>query len=194
MSNPCVSILSYHAKQRIEERFLISHEEFLNLLNSGLWKKIGISAVHSIEHRLLWSTKDEIPLVAIQECVTGIVLTVLTIGMYTNTYQDNLTEKRLKKLLNKMVIAGHLPNSRWSDNVDKFNAIVYAFHYDSAKRIPLGAFRSDTFLSDLSDLGENPEFWKWVAKQLIQRGYSLEKTSSVGAHIKGGDYQEIPFG
>lgn len=188
-----LAVLTLHARQRIEERFRITPEELIDLLNAGLWKKIGISAVSSIAHRLLWSPKDELPLVAIQEVVTGTVLTVLTVEMYTNTYTTNMTERRLQNVINKMVLAGHLPQSRWTPEDNQINVVVFAFQLDSPNRISLGSYRSDVDSTDLALLGQRQEFWRWVAERLVQRGHSLDNISSVGAHIAGGDYQEIPF-
>lgn len=188
-----LAVLTLHARQRIAERFLITPDELVFLLNAGLWKKIGISAVSSIAHHLLWSPKDELPLVVIQEVVTGTVITVLTVEMYANTFKSNLTELRIKKVINKMVNAGLAPESMRQPEEEYLKVIVFAFHLGSPNRIPLGSYRQESMSSDLTLLGQCPEFWRWVAERLVQRGHSLDYISSVGANFTGGDYQEIPF-
>lgn len=58
------STLSLHATQRVAERFRISAEELLEVLNIGQGKRIGSTHGSHLVHRLPWSHIDEDLIVA----------------------------------------------------------------------------------------------------------------------------------
>src|SRR3546814_9499054 len=66
----------------------------------------GRSARTHLAHRLLWSHVDESLLVAIQDVVDGTILTVLTLEMYCGKYGQNITDRRICRVVNQMVHAG----------------------------------------------------------------------------------------
>lgn len=187
------SHLSGHAVQRLQERFRITPEELLRLLNAGLGKTIGVSARTHLAHRLLWSHVDGCLLVAIQDVVTGTLLTVLTTEMYQRDYEANLTEKRLRHVVNQMVHAGYAPPRMWAAGDHDEYVTLYARLSSSERLSPLGRYRGAIDSADLSTLGRKPEFWLWIADELKDRGLSIELLESVKGKFAGGEHQEIPY-
>lgn len=111
------SKLSHHAIERLSERFRISTEQLLEMLNTGHGIKIGTSVESHLVHRLLWSHVDEQLFVAIQNIIDGTVLTVLTLEMYRRDYGSNVTDRRAQKVINMMVHSGMAPVSLWRSGV-----------------------------------------------------------------------------
>lgn len=187
------SHLSNHACQRLRERFKIEASELLRLLNSGLGKKIGVSAQTQLAHRLVWSPIDQAFLVAIQNVVDGAVLTVLTIEMYQRDYESNLTEKRLRHVVNQMVHSGHAPTCLWKQGDADEIVSVYATLATSTKTVALGRWRGLLASADLSKLGRQPEFWAWVARTLEERGYDIHALEEISAKFSGCDHKAVPY-
>jgi len=187
------SKLSTHAVERLNERFNINSDEFLYLLNSGQGKKIGKSIQTHLAHRLLWSHKDEQLLVAIQDVVDGVVLTVLTLEMYCRDYEHNITDRRISGVINKMVHSAMAPSSLWHPGVPDEHVTVYTTILDSPSVVALGRWKGAVDSVQLSELGKKPEFWSWVSTQVSTKGYSVERVLSVEAKFTGGDAQGVPY-
>jgi hypothetical protein len=187
------SLLSNHAKERIQERFDIPEQEFLDLLNSGIGKKVGKSARSNLVHRLVWSHVDKSVLIAIQDVVSGIVLTVLPVDMYRREYGSNLTEQRLRHVMNQMVHAGLAPPDLWSPGDKEENVTVFVTMSNSKTRVALGRWRGEVTTVDLSALGKSASFWTWVAKETLSRSLTIDQVQSVSAKFSGGDHQQIPY-
>jgi hypothetical protein len=187
------SLLSNHARERIQERFNISEQEFLGLLNSGVGKKVGRSARTNLVHRLVWSHIDKSVLIAIQEVVSGIVLTVLPVDMYRREYGSNLTEQRLRHVINQMVHTGFAPPDMWSPGDKEENVTVYVTMSNSTTQVALGRWRGEITTVDLSALGQSALFWTWVAEEALTRGLTIEQVESISAKFSGGDHQQIPY-
>ncbi len=187
------SLLSNHARERIQERFSISEQEFLGLLNSGIGKKVGRSARTNLIHRLVWSHIDNSVLIAIQDVVSGIVLTVLPVDMYRREYGSNLTEKRLRHVMNQMVHAGFAPPDIWSPGDKEENVTVYVTMANSTTQVALGRWRGEVTNVDLSALGKSTSFWTWVAEETLSRGLTTDQVQSVSAKFSGGAHQQIPY-
>lgn len=187
------STLSLHATQRVAERFRISAEELLEVLNIGQGKRIGSTHGSHLVHRLLWSHVDKDLLVAIQDIRDGTVLTLLPLEMYRRDYEQNLTERRMQKVLNMMVHAGLAPASLWKPGVPDERIMVVAEVESTAAPVQIGFWRGPVESAYLRRLGEKREFWAWVTGQLQARGGAVEDLVAVRAKFSGGDFEEIPF-
>lgn len=185
--------LSEHARLRVRERFKITPDELLRLLNSGLGKKIGVSVRTHLVHRLLWSHVDRSLLVAIQDAITGTLLTVLTVEMYRREYEANLTERRLRHVVNQMVHAGYAPADMWDPGDLDESVTVWARLTVSEQLVSLGRYRGEIVSVDLSLLGQQSEFWAWLVGELRERGHSIETLESVTGKFSGGEHQPIPY-
>ena len=187
------STLSLHARERLGERFRISSERLLAILNRGHGKKIGTSVESHLVHRLLWSPVDEQLFVAIQDVIDGTVLTVLTLEMYRRDYGSNVTERRVQKVINMMVHSGMAPASLWRPDVPDEHVTIFADLLSASTPIALGRWKGTIDSVCLKELGANPEFWSWVASQITARGVQLDDVVLVKARFTGGDFQNVPY-
>jgi hypothetical protein len=187
------ALFSKHASERTSERFKASPERLAALMNDGLGKRIGVSAVSSRIHRLLWSPEDSCLLVAIQEVVSGIVITVLTLEMYKRDYADNLSESRIRHVVNQMVHAGHAPAAMWAPG-DKHEQVTIHAHLAGASiATALGRWTGPVSSPDLSQLGWRAEFWTWVAERLEAKHLAVDDLLRVEARFTGGQNWEVPY-
>ncbi len=185
--------LTQHAEQRLSERFRISADEFLAILNSNQGKRIGVSERTHVMHRMLWSPVDGALLVAIQDVINGAVLTVLPLAMYRNHYAENVTEHRIRKVINRMVHAGMAPPEMWLPGDREEYVIVYARITGMTQTLSLGAWKGKVDCYDLSKLGTIECFWIWVAERLTALGQSVGSIEQVTAKFSGGDHQEVEY-
>ena len=125
--------------------------------------------------------------------VNGTVLTVLTIEMYCRDYKSNVTDRRVKKVINMMVHSNLVPASLWQPGASNEHVTVYATIYDSGNIVALGQWKGAVESVHLPDLGKKPEFWSWVANQICTKGHTIESLVSVEAKFTGGDPQVIPY-
>ncbi|MBW8470837.1 MAG: hypothetical protein K0M67_21410 [Thiobacillus sp.] len=156
-------------------------------------KKIGVSKSTNLIHRLMWSPDDGCLLVAIQEIVSGTVLTVLTLDMYRRDYEGNLSENRIRLVINQMVHAGNIPISMWRPGDKQECVTVHAHLAGISSVVSLGRWTRDLLSADLRDLGKSAEFWTWVAHRLSAKGMALEGLVRVEARFTSGHNWEIPF-
>lgn len=184
--------LSEHANLRLKERFKIDSDRFLSLLNSGVWKGLGVSVDTRKAHRLVWSQPDDGFIVAIQDVISRSVITVLTLDMYRNTYADKINDVLLARTINAAVVAGAAPAYMWRAAAGRTNATVYAQLSTQAKAISLGRWKDEFSSVDLAFLGQRKDFWVWVVDKMMERGLDLGTLELVTAKFSGGVPQEIP--
>lgn len=187
------AVLSRHATERIVERFKVTPESLILIMNSGLGKKIGVSKETNLIHRLLWSPSDASLLVAIQEIISGTVLTVLTLDMYRRDYEDNLSANRIRLVVNQMVHAGHIPLDMWIPGSKQECVTVHAHLAHNAGVVALGRWTGQVQSADLRELGKISSFWGWVAGKLTAKGCALEGLVRVQARFTGGENVDIPY-
>lgn len=187
------AVLSKHATERIIERFNATPEQLTALMNAGLGKRIGSSRSTNLIHRLLWSPKDNCLLVAIQEVISATVLTVLTLEMYKRDYAVNLSENRIRHVINQMVHAGHIPRDMWKPGDTHESVTVHAYLTDVSTVVSLGGWTGQVMSPDLEQLGKDIAFWTWVAQRLEEKKHALEKLIRVEARFVGGQNCEVPF-
>lgn len=187
------ALLSRHATERVTERFNVAPEKLATLMNDGLGKRIGTSKASNLIHRLLWSPEDNCLLVAIQEVISGTVLTVLTLEMYKRDYADNLSENRVKHVINQMVHAGHVPSAMWQQGDHHECVTVHAHLAVVPVPIALGRWTGNVSSPDLSELGKTKDFWAWVGQRLRQKQHAVDNLMRVEARFTGGQNWEIPY-
>jgi hypothetical protein len=162
-------------------------------LNAGHGKRVGSTARSHLVHRLLWSHVDHDFLVVIQDIRDGTVLTVLTLQMYRRDYEHNLTEGRIRKVVNTMVHAGLAPAHLWRPGVQGESVLVFAELKDARMPVPLGAWKDPVDSPDLARLGTQRDFWSWVADRLTLKACSVDDLLAVRARFSGGDLQDVPY-
>jgi hypothetical protein len=162
-------------------------------MKGDLGKRIGSSKDSKLIHRLLWSPDDSSLLVAIQDVVCGTVLTVLTLDMYERDYADNLSESRVRHVVNQMVHAGHIPASMWQPGDAREDVTVHAHLADIPLAIALGRWTGNVDAPDLSQLGKNIGFWLWIAQRLEEKQFSVDRLLRVEARFFGGQNWNVPY-
>jgi hypothetical protein len=187
------ALFTKHATERTNERFEVSPEKLTALMNDGLGKRIGASTVSNLIHRLLWSPDDKCLLVAIQEVVSGTVLTVLTLEMYKRDYEENLSENRVRHVINQMVHAGHIPAAMWQPGGNQEYVTVHAHLAGASIAVALGRWTGHVTSPDLSQLGQSLEFWTWVAQRLEEKQHAVDSLLRVEARFTGGQNWEVPY-
>lgn len=190
-----LAFLSKHATVRILERFRVSPDKLTALMNAGLGKRIGASTESNLIHRLLWSPEDNNLLVAIQDVVSGTVLTVLTLEMYKRDYAVNLSENRVRHVINQMVHAEHIPAAMWQPGDQQEYVTVHAHitATTTTTTVALGRWTGNVCSPDLSQLGSSLEFWAWVARRLEGKHHAVESLMRVEARFTGGRNCEVPY-
>jgi hypothetical protein len=181
--------LTQHARQRLTERFRITEDAFLWLLNANLGVRLGVSTETNRLQRLMWSVDDACPLVVIQEVVSGAVLTVLTVDMYRRDYGERLSERRLERALGQLarwgiVLAKHRQNAN-----PRVRVVGYFEELEGgdARPIALGTWDDSDRLVNLEQLNSNRHFWQWVVECVQSRNAPLERLRSVVARFSGSD-------
>ena len=76
--------LSKHAFQRISERVRLSSEEVVLMLDAKITVNTGRKPGFNRDHLLLYSELDNDFFVAIQDCLTGTVVTILPLDYHAN--------------------------------------------------------------------------------------------------------------
>ncbi len=187
------AVFSKHATERTTERFKVAADKLATLMNDGLGKRIGASKATNLIHRLLWSPEDNCLLVAIQEVVSGTVLTVLTLDMYKRDYADNLSENRVRHVINQMVHAGHVPTAMWQQGDNHEYVTVHAHLTDVSSPIALGRWTGHVDSPELSQLGKTKDFWAWVAQRLHEKQHAVDNLMRIEARFTGGHNWEVPY-
>jgi hypothetical protein len=79
---------SKHAVDRVDLRTSLSSAEVSRLLDNGVYVNTGKYPVFNREHLLFYSNVDNACFVAVRDCISGTVVTILPL-----TYQSNLAWK-----------------------------------------------------------------------------------------------------
>ena len=187
------ALFSKHATERTAERFKVSPEKLTALMAAGLGKRIGASRASNLIHRLLWSPEDDCLLVAIQEVVSGTVLTVLTLDMYKRDYAANLSENRVRHVINQMVHTGHIPAALWRPGRTQEYVTVHAHLAETPNAVALGRWTGEVSSPDLSQLGRRLEFWIWVAQRLAEKQHTIDGLLRVEARFTNGQNWEVLY-
>lgn len=192
--NLAPAVLSEHALARLGERFRMEPATLIRALDSLKSRRLGVSCDTRIAHFLMWSPADGEHAVAIQNVITGQVLTVLTVAMYANTYPARLRGNALQKTINQLVYAGEAPTSEWrfipcaSERVQ-----VYVRQFGKARASFIGNWRGEVASALLAHLGALPGFIPWVAQQVEARALDFDAIIGISAKFPGGDLQEVPI-
>lgn len=121
------------------------------------------------------------------------MLTVLTLEMYKRDYAANLSENRMRHVINQMVHAGHIPPTMWRPGDAQEYVTVHAHLVDMPIAVALGRWPGPVSSPNLSDLGRILGFWTWVAQKLEEKHKAVKSLSRVEARFIGGQNWEVPF-
>lgn len=189
------AVISQHAQMRLAERSSLCESTLTKLLDDGIAKRASVSKRRShLVHRLYWSMADEGFFIAVQDIRCGTVLTILTLEMFEIRHPGIVTDKLRRKVLNKSVLAGLAPKSRWQSNV-KTRTYVAA-HLSStayAGATILGLWNAALPEPDVKVIGSMQQFWDWVLARMRSRGWPLETLDTVSLRLPFADEAAVPY-
>src|SRR3546814_18679438 len=83
--------------------------------------------------------------------------------MYCGKYGQNITDRRICRVVNQMVHAGLVPAEMWKPGDKDEYVTVYAFLKSGTLRLALGAWKESVPSAALAELGSSQSLWCWVA-------------------------------
>lgn len=192
--DPAPAVLTDHALDRLGERFRMAPDTLTRALDLLKSRRLGVSSDTRIAHFLMWSPDDGEHAIAIQNVITGQVLTVLTVAMYAKTYPTRLRGNALQKTINELVYAGEAPASEWRF-IPCANERVQVFvrQFGKARACFIGNWRGEVATALLAHLGAIPGFLPWVAQRVEARGVDFNAIIGIAAKFPGGDLQDVPI-
>lgn len=187
------AVLSEHAKVRLAERSQLEEMALVGMLNQQMGRKIGVTKCRShLTHRLYWSPPDQALYIAIQDVVSGTVLTLLTLPMYESFYPGVASARAQQKVINQAILAGYAPGERWVRS--KVDCYVTARISGAAGTEVLGYWTAPVDTPDVTEIGRIDAFWKWVIAQLDKRRIALDTLDDVSLRLPFADAQPVPYG
>lgn len=186
------TVLTAHARARLAERSNLSGESLIEMFNRQLGRKVGCTTQRShLAHRLFWSHEDDAFFIAIQDVVTGDVVTIVTEAMYENWYQGQITESQRRKVINDTAAAGYGP-ARLIANT-KMHCSISAKFMSSKHPKLLGRWSGNVASQDIMSLEAHQSFWEWVIERLRLLGLPLETLEAIVAAPSDGELTQIRF-
>jgi peroxiredoxin family protein len=187
------TVLTHHAHEKIEERLLMSAETVCELLDADVVVNTGGEKKSNRYHKVFYSPLNKMCFVAIQDCKTGHIVTVLPIDYHQNTawvisydaqlmakemMQDYIQKKeaqeaqRLAKQLQKIrQIRGRLPFR------------VYGYLEDDVRNIVdrtfICSWKDETLSADLGNLIEDDRFITHLFERLNKKRTILNVNSNI---------------
>jgi hypothetical protein len=187
------AVLTHHAHEKIEERLLMSAETVCELLDADIVVNTGGETSSNRYHKMFYSPLNETCFVAVQDCKTGHIVTVLPIDYHQNTawvisydaqlmakeiMSDYLQEKeaqeeqRLVAQLEKIKkIRGRLPFR------------IYGYLEDDVKNIIdrtfICSWKDETLCADLGNLIKDDRFITHLFERLNKKRILLNVNSNI---------------
>lgn len=187
------AVLTHHAHEKIEERLLMSAETVCELLDADIVVNTGGEISSNRYHKIFYSPLNKMCFVAVQDCKTGHIVTVLPIDYHQNTawvisydaqlmakeiMSDYLQEKeaqkarRLKKQLEKInQIRGRLPFRIYGYLEDDVRNII--------DRTFICSWKDETLCADLGNLIEDDRFITYLFERLNKKRTLLNLNSNI---------------
>ena len=186
------TILTRHAADRLASRSSLSREALVEMLDQQLGHKIGCTAQRThLAHRLFWSPADAAFLVAIQDVITGTVLTFLTERMYENRYLEQITASARQKVLAQAASVGYAPTC--FRECARLHCRVLAKLAGAQHTTLLGRWSSDVELQHITQLGACQSFWRWVIDRIRVLALPLEALEAIVVQLPEGNWTQIRY-
>jgi hypothetical protein len=113
--------------------------------------------------------------------------------MCKRDYAVNLSENRVRHVINQMVHAEHIPAAMWQPGDQQEYVTVHAYITATKTPVALGRWTGNVCSPDLSQLGRSLEFRAWVARRLDGKRHAVESLMRVEARFTGGRNCEVPY-
>ena len=176
------AVLTLHARQRLCERTSLTEEEFVRILDLYLTVSVGYETEAKRWHRLFYSAKDDVHLVAIQDLANGEVITILPLD-----YHENLAWKISRKALAKAVwkidrrkheeLYMESPKAAPGQRME-MTAVVWNDCHQSRKHC-LGKYRFPEAFDAVDDVLEDDQFVATILDHMKQRNLSLARIDEI---------------
>ena len=179
---------SKHALLRIKQRTQLSYFDIAEILDNDLAVDVGTVSVFDKKHWLFYSEKNDCCFVAIQNILTGMIITVLPIDYHENLawkIEEELLEQAAKKIKNHepkvAKPSGTLPS-----------VINVKMHYICDKRgytktTPLTKFKARDCSSDISLVLSDESLDSVIEHHCEQKGINIGNV--VGLSVSLGTQQ-----
>lgn len=183
-------ILTAHVHDRLGTRVQLQACDLLEILGRGTVAKISCTRSRShLAHILFWSPPDNGCLVAIQDVVTGHVLTVLTEAMYEAWYPCVITEKQRSKV---RMGADDLRKAKFGESA-QFPCGILAKLAGKRYPIQIGRWSKPSGDDQAASLGEQRPFWTWVINKLEQLSVPLGELEGIVANLPSGEHVQVRY-
>lgn len=187
--------MTFHASERLAARSCLDAASLVDLLDRGLARRVSVSKARShLAHRLYWSPRDQDYFVAVQDIVTGNVVTILTARMFDTKYPGILTAKQYDKVVNKSVLAGLACRSHWRATVPTRGYVSARLLCDThVVERTLGRWQAALPAPHVAAVGAMDKFWKWVGARISALGLPLDSVETVRLRLPYGDGAPVPY-
>lgn len=194
MIRPPRATLTWHATVRLAERSRLEPARLLDILDRDLTRRVSVSRARShLWHWLYWSPADQDFFVAVQDVVTGHVVTILTAAMFEARYPGLLDAKQYGKVINKAVLAGLAQPSSWRSNVRMTSYVSARLAFDEGPiELTLGRWKTTLPAPDATVVGAMEKFWRWVGGRIRALGLPPGSVATVHLRLPFGDGVPVP--
>jgi hypothetical protein len=187
------AILTCHAHEKIEERLLMSAEVLCGILDDDLVVTTGGESHSNRYHKVFYSPLNKMCFVAVQDCKTGHIITVLPMDYHQNkawVISDDA------QMMAKDIMHGHLKDKeeqKARQEFEKFQRIkqiqgrlafrIYGYLEDEVKNIIdrtfICSWKDESLRADLGNLIEDDKFLAYLFDRLHKKRTSLEVNSNI---------------
>lgn len=183
-------VLTAHLHTRLGDRAQLQVSELLEILARNAVAKIYCTRSRShLAHILFWSPPDNGHLIAIQDVVTGHVLTVLTEAMYEAWYPGVITDKQRSKVRMR---ADDLHTEKLG-RARQFPCGISAKLAGKRHPIQVGRWSKSSSDGHVVSLGEQWSFWTWVIDQLEKLNVPIWELEGIVANLPSGEHVEVRY-
>ncbi|MCK5896763.1 MAG: hypothetical protein KAG20_08160 [Cocleimonas sp.] len=187
------AVLTRHANEKIEERLLMSAKTLCELLDADIVVTTGGETRSNRYHKVFYSPLNKMCFVAIQDCKTGHIVTVLPIDYHQNTAwvisydAQNMAKARMQDYLQeKEAIEG----KRISDKLLRIRKMrcklsfrIYGYLEDEVKNVVdrtfICSWKDEALCADLGKLIEDDRFIQYLFTRLNKKRTMLELSNSI---------------
>ncbi len=187
------AVLTYHAHEKIEERLLMSAEALCEILDDDLVVTTGGEISSNRYHKVFYSPLNKMCFVAVQDCKTGHIITVLPIDYHQNKAWVISSDAQL---MAKAIMSEHIKDKEQQKAQQKFEKSqrikqiqgrlafrVYGYLEDEVKNIVdrtfICSWKDESLQADLGKLIEDDRFLSYLFERLQKKRTSLEVNSNI---------------
>ena len=187
------AVLTYHAHEKIEERLLMSAEALCEILDDDLVVTTGGETSSNRYHKVFYSPLNKMCFVAVQDCKTGHIITVLPIDYHQNKAWVISNDAQL---MAKDIMHEHIKDKEQQIAQQQFEKLqrikqiqgrlafrIYGYLEDEVKNIVdrtfICSWKDESLQADLGNLIEDDKFLSYLFDRLQKKRTALEVNSNI---------------